>query len=120
MQNKLSPILAVRGARALSRNGGERSEPNPGARHDRACRRTDLCGEARDGTELKVTLADNAQVTALTKASLNDIKQGSFVGVTASRRPTAANARSRCTSFPKPCVGPVKAIGRGISRRTAP
>jgi len=35
--------------------------------------------KARDGAELKVTLADNGIV----KASLSDIKQGSFVGVTA-------------------------------------
>ncbi len=39
--------------------------------------------KARDGKEWNVALADKAQVTALTKASLADIKQGSFVGVTA-------------------------------------
>jgi hypothetical protein len=39
--------------------------------------------EARDGSELKVALADNAQVAAVVKASLADIKQGLFVGVTA-------------------------------------
>jgi hypothetical protein len=37
--------------------------------------------KARGGTELKVKLADNATVVALTKASLADIKQGSYVGV---------------------------------------
>src|SRR5262245_59332154 len=39
--------------------------------------------KTRDGSELKVALAENAQVTAVVKASLADIKQGSFVGVTA-------------------------------------
>jgi hypothetical protein len=38
--------------------------------------------KARDGAELKVTLADNALVVAIVKASLSDIKPGSFVGVT--------------------------------------
>ena len=38
--------------------------------------------KARDGSELKVTLADNALVVAIVKASLADIKVGSFVGVT--------------------------------------
>ena len=39
--------------------------------------------KARDGAELKVTLADNPQIAGIVKASLSDIKQGSFVGVTA-------------------------------------
>jgi hypothetical protein len=36
----------------------------------------------RDGTEAKVSLAENALVVAIVKASLADIKQGSFVGST--------------------------------------
>ena len=39
--------------------------------------------KARDGGELKVALADNAQIAGVVKASLADIKQGLFVGVTA-------------------------------------
>jgi hypothetical protein len=39
--------------------------------------------KSRDGAELKVALADNAQIAAVVKASLADIKQGLFVGVTA-------------------------------------
>ena len=39
--------------------------------------------KTRDGAELRVALADNAQVTDVVNASLADIKQGSFVGVTA-------------------------------------
>jgi hypothetical protein len=39
--------------------------------------------KARDGAELKVALGDNAQIAAVVKASLTDIKQGLFVGVTA-------------------------------------
>jgi hypothetical protein len=38
---------------------------------------------ARDGAELKVALTDNAQIAAVVKASLADIRQGLFVGVTA-------------------------------------
>ena len=37
---------------------------------------------SRDGAELKVVLADNALVVGIVKASLSDIKPGSFVGVT--------------------------------------
>ncbi len=39
--------------------------------------------KARDGAELKVTVADNAQIAGIIKASLSDIKQNSFVGITA-------------------------------------
>jgi hypothetical protein len=37
--------------------------------------------KARSGGEVKVKLPDNVMVVALTKASLADIKQGSYVGV---------------------------------------
>jgi len=39
--------------------------------------------KARDGSDLKVKMADNVNVVALIKASLADIKPGSFVGSTA-------------------------------------
>ena len=42
--------------------------------------------KARDGAEAKVALADNPQIAGVVKASLSDIKQGSFVGVTAMPR----------------------------------
>ena len=38
--------------------------------------------KTRDGAEAKVALASNALIVAIVKASLADIKQGSFVGVT--------------------------------------
>jgi len=37
--------------------------------------------KARNGGEVKVKLADNAMVVALVKASLADVKQGSYIGV---------------------------------------
>jgi len=37
--------------------------------------------KARNGGEVKVKLADNGMVVALVKASLADVKQGSYVGV---------------------------------------
>ena len=38
--------------------------------------------KARDGAELKLTVATKPSIATLVKASLGDIKQGSFVGVT--------------------------------------
>jgi hypothetical protein len=43
--------------------------------------------KARDGTMLNIKLADNARVTAMVKATLADIKTGSFIGVTAMPQP---------------------------------
>lgn len=43
--------------------------------------------KARDGSNLNVKLAENARVMVLVKASLADIKQGSYIGVTAMPQP---------------------------------
>jgi outer membrane lipoprotein SlyB len=42
-----------------------------------------LSVKARDGSTILVKVADDARVTATVKAQLSDIKQGSFIGVTA-------------------------------------
>jgi hypothetical protein len=42
--------------------------------------------KARDGAELKLTVAAKPSIATLVKASLADIKQGSFVGVTSMPR----------------------------------
>jgi len=46
-----------------------------------------LTVKARDGNVVKIKLADNARVIAMVKASLTDIKEGSFIGVTAMPQP---------------------------------
>jgi outer membrane lipoprotein SlyB len=43
--------------------------------------------KGRDGQAMTVKLADKARVTAMVKASLADIKVGSFIGVTAMPQP---------------------------------
>jgi len=43
--------------------------------------------KARDGNTMQVKLADNARVTAMVKATVADIKQGAFIGVTAMPQP---------------------------------
>jgi hypothetical protein len=42
-----------------------------------------LSVKSRDGNALTIKLADNPRVTAMVKASLDDIKVGDFIGVTA-------------------------------------
>ena len=39
-----------------------------------------LAVKSRDGAEIKLTLADNASIVAVVKASLSEIKEGTFLG----------------------------------------
>jgi hypothetical protein len=57
--------------------------------------------KARDGAELKLTLADSPQIAGVVKASLSDIKQGSFVGVTAMPRADGSQSALEVHIFPE-------------------
>jgi hypothetical protein len=61
--------------------------------------------KARDGSELKLTLADNAQIAGIIKASLSDIKQNSFVGVTAMPQPDGSLSAVEVHIFPESMRG---------------
>jgi hypothetical protein len=61
--------------------------------------------KARDGTEMKVALADNGLVVALVKASLADIKQGSFVGATGMPQPDGSQKAIEVHIFPEAMRG---------------
>jgi hypothetical protein len=61
--------------------------------------------KARDGAELKVALADNAQIAAVVKASLADIKQGLFVGVTAMPQADGSLSALEAHIFPEAMRG---------------
>jgi hypothetical protein len=61
--------------------------------------------KARDGAELKVTLADDPQIAGVVKASLSDIKQGSFVGVTAMPQADGSQSALEVHIFPEAMRG---------------
>src|SRR3954454_17650930 len=61
--------------------------------------------KARGGSELKVKLPDNVMVVALTKASLADIKQGSFVGVAGMPQPDGSQKALEVHIFPEAMRG---------------
>jgi hypothetical protein len=61
--------------------------------------------KARDGVELKLTIADNAQIAGIIKASLSDIKQNSFVGVTAMPQPDGSLNAVEVHIFPEAMRG---------------
>jgi len=61
--------------------------------------------KARGGAELKVKLAENAMVVALIKASLADIKQGSYVGVSGMPQPDGSQKALEVHIFPETMRG---------------
>jgi len=59
----------------------------------------------RDGTVLKVKLADNAPVRTVVKKSLADVKQGTFVGITAMPQPDGTQKAIEIHIFPEALRG---------------
>ena len=64
-----------------------------------------LMVKSRDGTEFTVKLADNARITAMVKASLADIKTGSFIGVTGMPQPDGSQKATAVIIFPEAMRG---------------
>jgi hypothetical protein len=60
---------------------------------------------ARDGAKVTVKLADNATVVGVAKASLADVKQGSFVGITAMPQPDGTQKAVEIHIFPEAMRG---------------
>ena len=61
--------------------------------------------KARDGAELKLKLEPNAAVVALIKASLADIKQGSYIGVAGMPQPDGSQKALEVHIFPEAMRG---------------
>ena len=61
--------------------------------------------KTRAGSEVKVRLPDNVMVVALIKASLADIKQGSYVGVAGMPQPDGSQRALEVHIFPEPMRG---------------
>jgi Domain of unknown function (DUF5666) len=58
-----------------------------------------------NGTEMKVKLADNGPIRAVVKASLSDIKPGSFIGVTGVPQPDGTQKAVEIHIFPEALRG---------------
>lgn len=60
---------------------------------------------ARDGAKVTVKLANNATVVGVAKASLSDVKQGGFVGITAMPQPDGTQKAVEIHIFPEAMRG---------------
>ena len=69
--------------------------------------------KARDSAELKLSLVDNAQIAGIIKASLSDIKQNSFVGVTAMPQPDGSLNAVEVHIFPEAMRGRRRTLSMG-------
>jgi hypothetical protein len=68
-----------------------------------------LTVKGRDGTMMKVKLADNGPVRAVVKKTLADIKAGSYIGVTAMPQPDGSQKAVEIHIFPEAMRG----VGEG-------
>jgi hypothetical protein len=57
--------------------------------------------KSRYGSELKVSFADKPLIVAIVKASLSDIKQGSFIGATGMPQPDGSQKAIEVHIFPE-------------------
>jgi hypothetical protein len=57
--------------------------------------------KSRDGSDLKVNITDNIAVTGVAKASLSDIKEGSYIGVSAMPEPDGTQKAIAVHIFPE-------------------
>jgi Domain of unknown function (DUF5666) len=64
-----------------------------------------LTAKSRDGTEMKIKLADNAPVNEVVKAALADIKPNSYVAVTAMPQPDGSQKATAVIIFPEAMRG---------------
>jgi hypothetical protein len=69
-----------------------------------------LTAKARDGAEMKIKLADNAPVNEVVKASLADIKENSYIAVTAMPQPDGSQKAVAILIFPEAMRG----VGEGF------
>ena len=117
----IRPIAAVLLA-ALSAAAAAQAPANPPVRIRGTVQSLDgqiLTVKARNGESMKVKLADNFVVMGITKASVDDIASGKFIGTTTVGSGKARWSPRKSTSFPRTCAAPGKGTTTGISGPTA-
>jgi hypothetical protein len=70
-----------------------------------------LSVKTREGQEVKVKLADNARVLGLDKASIDDVKKGSYVGVSAMPQTDGSQKALHVHIFPEAMRGTAEGFG---------
>jgi hypothetical protein len=100
--------LGVIGLAAILIATAARSQDSPPVRVRGTIERIDgsiYVVKSRDGNELNLTLADNPQIAGVVKASISDIKQGSFVGIAAMPQADGSQRALEVLIFPEAMRG---------------
>ncbi len=79
-----------------------------------------IYAKGRDGSAITLKLADDVEVTAVLKATLADLKPGTYIGSGAMPQPDGARRRSKCISSPSRKATAAIIIPAGMARPTAP
>ena len=79
-----------------------------------------LTAKSRDGAEMKIKLADNAPVNEVVQASLADIKDNSYIAVTAMPQPDGSQKAVAIRIFPEAMRGVAEVFGPGTSSPVRP
>ena len=66
---------------------------------------SNLTVKARDGADLKIKLADNAAIRTVVGKTVADVKQGTFVGITAMPQPDGTQKAVEIHIFPEAARG---------------
>jgi hypothetical protein len=64
-----------------------------------------LIVRSRDGTELKIGLADNVSVSGIVKTQLSEVKPGSYIGISAMPQPDGSERALHVHIFPEAMRG---------------
>ena len=78
-----------------------------------------LAIKTREGTDVKVRMTDNVAVFAVIKTELSEIKQGSYIGVTAMPQPDGVQKAIAVHIFPENQRGQRKVFGPGMRAQAA-
>ena len=99
-----SPLLATLFAVAFTSIASAQQPPTPTVRIRGAIEAVDgpmLSIKSRDGTDVKVRMTDNVAVFAVVKTDLAEVKQGSYIGVTAMPEPDGTQKAIAVHIFPE-------------------
>ena len=99
-----SPLLAALFAVAFASIASAQQPPTPTVRIRGAIEAVDgpmLSIKSRDGTDMKVRMTDNVAVFAVVKTDLAEVKQGSYIGVTAMPEPDGTQKAIAVHIFPE-------------------
>ena len=108
MRSRLSRLFAVVGIASMVIASAAWAQGQAPVRVRGTVEKTDgqtIVVKNRDGNDLTIKLADNVAISGIVKAALSDIKNGSYIGVSAMPQPDGSQHALHVHIFPEPLRG---------------